>query len=1064
MLSLYAGFLALAAVAFLTSCGSHGRVPAIPYRARSLPRNADLLADPGSLDYFPDRIVVAFKRDATPPADAGASLQEHLPSSVLYGNTGAALMARYLAATYGIVLSQEAYVRNLNFASYVCGSPEQAAQLVSDLPRTFPYAIENVEYDGILSLAYVPDDPDYPDNLWGMVKIDAATAWDVSHGSGVKIAIIDSGMRYSGSAPGSAPDHEDLAGNVLNPPDYWPDETFDLCDNDNIPEDELGHGTHVAGTAGALGDNGLGVVGVAYEASLIPIKIFSTGNPVSYSRAAQAIALADQVGADIVNMSFGGTWLSVTLHNAVVQAHDDGVLLVAAAGNNDNEKRFYPAAYPEVMAVGATDSLDNRASFSNCGDWVDIAAPGVGIKSTWASTPSSYHNDDGTSMSSPHVAGAAALLLAADPTLTADELRATLEASGDDLSDADWNNAYLKRLNVGSAVSYSLGSPPSVQITNPDDGDTVSDTVQVAANASDSDGSIEKVFFYAGDYFLAVDTSPPFATDWDTTKFPNTAYSVRAIAFDDQAQRAEDSVSVTVSNPQESPNYFEDFEGSVSGWWVQDENGPTTWNLVNDDSYSATHSYKFGGSGGGSYGNYEYDLLFSPVFDLSGLEHVKVSFYHHYSFGIYDYGYVTVNTGDGEYHSLGSFTNTQSSWIRSEVSLDDYIGKSVQVVFLAESDEANLGAGWWIDDFFLQKSSAPPTVQVTAPADGQEVSGSIPFTAEASDDVGITKVEFYAAGSLVDTDKTPPYGITLDSTYLHGGDNVLKAVAYDEYPLTSEDSVTVVVKNHQISGFSPTTSTTGVLMTIDGSLFVGNGGDSYDPETDFVRFTAVDGKVDAEVMSWAASRIKAVVPADAVDGPVYVDINSASVASAGSFSVLPHIDGLNPNAATVGSVITIDGSGFLATQDEDSLVKFGDVKASEIQSWGNRAIEVEVPSGVRPDLITVETKNGLSNGVFFTPIPQITQLSRDRGYPGLLITITGTSFGDSQQDSKVVFADDVEVPPEDVVSWEDDRLSVKVPASAVTGDLFVIARGYESNHEPFVVTLPPPTIQSLAQY
>jgi len=973
-------------------------------------------------------------------------------------------MARRIAAQYGLALAHEAYVRDLNFASYVCSSEEQAARLISELPLAHPDAIENVEYDGILQLAYVPNDPDYPGSLWGMVKINAATAWDVSRGPGVKIAVIDTGMRYSGSTPTSVPDHQDLAAHVMNPPDYWPGETFDFYSGDNIPEDAVGHGTHVAGTAAAVGDNGLGVVGVAYEASVIPIRIFGFNEPTSCSLAAQAIALADQAGAQVINMSFGGTWFSVALHNAVKQAHEDGVLLIGAAGNFNNEKQFYPAAYTEVMAVGATDSLDNRTAFSNYGYWVDIAAPGIGTKSCWASTPASYSVQDGTSMSAPHVSGAAALLMAANPALSADKVRAVLEASGNDLPDAAWNNAYLKRLNVGNAVSYSLGAPPTIEITHPEDGETVSGTVQVTANATDSDGTIVKVFFYAGEYFLAVDTSAPFATDWDTTKFPNTSYSLRAVAFDNQAQRSEDSISVTVNNPQESPDYFEDFENGASGWWTRNENGAAVWSLVTDDSHSATHSYRFGDSGGGNYGNYEYDLLFSPVFDLSGLQHVKVSFYHRYDFGIYDYGHVTVNTGDGEYHSLDSFTGLQSGWVKAEVPLDDYIGKSAQVVFLAETDEANAGAGWWVDDFFLQKSSDPPSVLITNPGDGATISGSIPFSADASDDVKIAKVEFYAAGSLKGTDTTEPYGITLDTTYLHGGDTELKAVAYDEYPLTDTDSITAVVKNHAISGFVPAASVTGVLMTISGTLFIGNGGDSYNPATDFVRFTGVDGRVAAAVSSWTSASIKATIPADAVDGPVYVDIGSASVASGTDFTVLPRISALNPDAAAVGSAITIEGSGFLAGKGEDSLVKFGDVVASEVQSWTNRAVEVKVPVGVRPGLVTVQTENGTSNGANFTPVPAITLLSRNRGHPGLLIVIFGASFGDFPGTSKVIFSNGVEVPSSGIVSWENERISVKVPAAAVTGDLYVMVSGHESNRKPFVVTLPPPVIQWLAQY
>ncbi len=1003
-----------------------------------------------------------FARDAAPPAgvDTGSA---GLPPSVLYQNTAPAFFARYLAERFDLAIKQEAYVREVNWACFKAESAELASHLLERLPAAYPLEVEYAEYDGRFEPNFVPNDPFYPGSMWGMEKINAEDAWDSATGDGIKIAVIDTGIRYSGNLSSSVPDHEDLKDNVMHPPDYWPDENLDLVDEDNIPNDTVGHGTHVAGTAAAVGDNGKGVVGVAYEADIIPIKIFSSDEQLYYSRAIQAITLATELDANVINMSFTGSWLSRTLSEALTDAYDQGILLVAAAGNKALTKPWYPAGYQVVMAVGSTGTLDHRSDFSNYGPWLDIAAPGYEIKSTYSTTSQSYWSLSGTSMAAPHVAGTGALLMEANPDLSVGEVRATLEASGVDLEDSEWDNTTIRRLDAGAALSYNLGSAPTITITSPENGSTVSGMVTYSVNVTDPDGSVLKVYFYVGDYLLAIDTTTPFSITWDTTKFPNTTYDLCAIAYDDQAQRASDTISVTVSNTILAPDYFIDFESGTGGWWHLDESGPTSWHLSTEESYSPTHSFKMGDTGSGSYGNSEYDLLFSPVFDLSGIEHARVKFYHrHLLVGPWDTGNVTVNTGDGEYHVLASYTDNQYDWKLENLLLDEYLGKSIQIVFLMESNNTVNSKGWFIDDFRLVKSTDPPSVALTSHQNDDVVSGTITVTATASDDVDISKVELYVNDELAGSDSIPPYTFEFNTLVLHGGDNAFRVTAYDEFPLTVSDEVNLIVQNQQITSIWPQSATAGTAMDINGSHFISDGDDGYNPDTDEVFFAGEGGLCKSEVSIWAKNYISCTVPPEATIGPVYVVIGSSSVASDEEFMIKPKIDILNPDAQIVDETILIEGSGFLSEQ-ADGNVTFNGLQAANVRTWSTQAIEVVVPHGVTAGPVKVKTEVGVSNGVAFTPVPHITMLSSSRAYIGKMLTIFGTSFGSDASKGSVWFHNGVEVPGTNTV-WQATQIGVFVPNGAETGDIYVAVGTYESNRVWLTVTLPPPYLGELNQY
>lgn len=268
------------------------------------------------------------------------------------------------------------------------------------------------------------------DQLWGVKKIQAPEAWETTAGDpNVIVAVVDTGVDYN---------HPDLQGQVIKGPDFG--------NNDADPMDDQGHGSHVAGTIAALADNGQGVAGVAYRTKILAIKVLGSDGSGDMAAIAKGILKAQEMGAKVINLSLGGEQDARTIRDAVDQVTAKGALCVVAAGNENTTRNTYPAAYASVLSVGATDTNDRRASFSNYGTYVDIAAPGTGILS---STEKDYKKHDGTSMASPHAAGVAALLLAQNPALTPSQLKAVMERNGDPTTG--FKNGIL-RLNALKAL------------------------------------------------------------------------------------------------------------------------------------------------------------------------------------------------------------------------------------------------------------------------------------------------------------------------------------------------------------------------------------------------------------------------------------------------------------------------------------------------------------------------------------------------------------------------------------------------------------------------------------
>lgn len=247
---------------------------------------------------------------------------------------------------------------------------------------------------------------------WGMAKIGAPQAWGLATGKGVRVALVDTGIDYR---------HPEFGGRVDHGRDFTGTGTDGM--------DALFHGTHCAGTLGAGRGNG-GIVGVAPEVSLIPLKVIGPNGAGSYATVATGITYAADLGVTAISISLAGRKPSQALADAVAYAVGKGALVVAAMGNEGGTDPDYPAACPGVMAVGATDDNDTLPNFTNCGPHLSVVAPGVEILSTMPDD--GYDTFDGTSAAAPYVTGIAALLKQLHPTWTAAQLRARIEATADD--------------------------------------------------------------------------------------------------------------------------------------------------------------------------------------------------------------------------------------------------------------------------------------------------------------------------------------------------------------------------------------------------------------------------------------------------------------------------------------------------------------------------------------------------------------------------------------------------------------------------------------------------------
>lgn len=346
---------------------------------------------------------------------------------------------------------------------------------------------KEVEYAEPNYLAYAqftPNDPYYSyqwhfqNSSYGGIQVEKA--WEIASGSGVIVAVVDTGVAYE--------DYQQGLKRYCKAPDFNQTcfvEGWDFVNNDSHPNDDNNHGTHVAGTIAQSTNNNLGVAGIAWKSCLMPLKALDKTGTGTYANIASAIRWAADHQAKVINLSLGGTADSQTLKDAVVYAYQKGVTIVAACGNENKANCLYPAAYDDyVIAVGATQYDETKAPYSNYGPSLDLVAPGGNLsvdqnndgygdgilQQTFESSNKvcnfGYYFFQGTSMATPHVAGVAALLISAGKANTPEEVRNILQQTAEDKGAPGRDDIYGWGLvNAAAALGIAITPTPTPEIT-----------------------------------------------------------------------------------------------------------------------------------------------------------------------------------------------------------------------------------------------------------------------------------------------------------------------------------------------------------------------------------------------------------------------------------------------------------------------------------------------------------------------------------------------------------------------------------------------------------------------
>jgi thermitase len=465
-----------------------------------------LFAQPRPAAHVPGRLIVEERADADPDSVSRAIQMQ-----------GALAMRRMPRLGHAVLQIPEARVE----------------RAIKNLLDTGLFTF--VERDGIASVEGVPNDASFA-SQWHLATIQAPAAWNTSVGSSAQpIAIVDSGVDAT---------HPDLASRVMA--------GWNFLSSNTDTHDQMGHGTAVAGTVGAATNNLIGVAGVTWANPIMPLVVVDSTGYASYSNIASAITYAADHGARIINISISGSSPSSALQSAVNYAWNKGAVVFSAAGNTGSGTPSYPAACDNVVSVTATEPNDTLASFSSYGSWVDIAAPGDNIVTT--SNGGGYGGWWGTSFASPIAAGVGALALAAQPSLTASGLVALLQANSDDLGGTGFDASFgWGRVNALKAVTAAstVSAPPSVVISSPKAGSSVSGTVTVGGSATASLG-LGSVKFYCDGVLASSASTPSFAFSWNAGTAAGS-HTLLVVAQDVSGNTGSASVTVNVAAPVAPP-------------------------------------------------------------------------------------------------------------------------------------------------------------------------------------------------------------------------------------------------------------------------------------------------------------------------------------------------------------------------------------------------------------------------------------------------------------------------------------------------------------------------------
>ena len=409
--------------------------------------------------------------------------------------------------------SSKGKLKQLN--THIIKVPIQAEQAIVRALSNNPN-IEFAELDFLVKPTAVTANDPYYANAWHLSNMQLPIAWDYAKGNGVVVAILDSGVNGY---------HNDLAANMVP--------GWNSVSQNNDTADVNGHGTKVAGVVAAISDNNTGVTSIAWHASIMPVRITNDSAGYAYwSDVANGLTWAADNGADIANISYQVS-SSSTVTNAAQYMRNRGGLVVASAGNGGSNLNCSDNA--SIITVSATDSADNKASWSDYGNCVDVAAPGVGI---WTTTKEGgYSAPSGTSFASPATAATLALIKSANPNLSNDELENILESSADKTKSGGGFSVFYGhgRVDAAAAVIMAQQAPsidqqaPTVAITSPTENSTQEGIFNINVNAEDNI-AVSSVSLYADGIYISSDNVAPFSISFDSHNVAdgNVAFTARA--------------------------------------------------------------------------------------------------------------------------------------------------------------------------------------------------------------------------------------------------------------------------------------------------------------------------------------------------------------------------------------------------------------------------------------------------------------------------------------------------------------------------------------------------------
>jgi len=705
----------------------------------------------------------------------------------------------------------------------------------------------------ILRAVTEPNDPRFPE-LWGLLNtgqtingvagtpgadIHATAAWDRAVGSrNTVVGIVDTGIDYT---------HPDLAANIWSAPASYtvtvggmtitcPAGThgFNAITHTCDPFDDHFHGTHVAGTIGAVGNNGVGVAGINWIASMMGLKFLSASGSGTLSDAINAIEFAIQVRAAfgsgaanvrVLSNSWAGGPFSQALFDEITRTNQADMLFVAAAGNsatNNDTAPTYPASYqiPNIIAVAAINNQDALASFSNFGATsVHLGAPGVQVLSTLPGNMYGYLS--GTSMATPHVSGSVALLLSRCAASAA-TVKSMLLNNVDPTPALSGITITGGRVNVSRAIDAcgpTGNVAPTATLTDPPESSIYSapGTIVLRADAFDADGGVTQVAFFDGAALIGVDTSAPYTFTWTNPPVGNR--SLTAVATDTfgatgtsatvnirvlPGQQPFGGVAPSIPGIVEAENFNEGGEG-VAYHDLTAGNTGGQYRQTDVDISSATDGtsgYALGWVSAGEWLAYEVVATTTTTYTVE----MRVA-----SLGNGGAMHIEIDGTDATGPMIVPNTGGWGAWQSvSHAGIPLTSGPHIVRVVIDSNGPGGFFGNLNYLRFTTPSINAPPSVQLTSPGNNTNyfAPASVSLAATASDvDGTVTQVAFYAGSTLLGVDTSSPY--TFSWTAAQAGDYSLTAVATDDDGATTTSAaVTIHVAQPPISSpFNGTAAT-----------------------------------------------------------------------------------------------------------------------------------------------------------------------------------------------------------------------------------------------------------------